>query len=242
MEVTLYGTRLSPFVEKVARALQLKRVAFTLVPPKRPTDLKKWNPQAQKMPVLDVDGQRYNDSTFILRQLDALVSEPSLFAADPKAAARQRLLEDWSDESLYWYLMGIRWAPHSEEDTVAQLTETLPTLLRPIGRLLFPRLIGGQARAQGLARLPLETLVGELSGLFDSLCVLLDDRPFFFSDQVSAADLAIFGQMSTMKSGPTPQCEELIAERPLLSEFFKRVDAATGADPSCEKAPKREAA
>jgi len=71
--------------------------------------------------------------------------------------------------------------------------------------------------------------VRELGGLFDSLCVLLGDRPFFFSDQISAADLAIFGQMRTMKSGPTPQCEELISERPRLAEFFRRVDEATKA-------------
>jgi glutathione S-transferase len=227
MEATLYGSRLSPFVEKVARAMQLKAVPFRHVDLKSPTDLKKWNPKTGKMPVLDIDGQRHHDSTFILRKLDELVPEPALFSKDAGTAARQRLLEDWSDESLYWYMMGCRWAPENESDTVEQLLESAPFFLRPVGRLLFPRLIGGQARAQGLARLPLSTLVTELGGHFDELLVLLGDKPFFFSDTVGAADLALFGQMKTMKSGPTPQCEELISGRPRLAEFFRRVDETT---------------
>jgi hypothetical protein len=36
---TLFGSRLSPFVEKVVRALHLKGVAFTLVEPRSPGDL-----------------------------------------------------------------------------------------------------------------------------------------------------------------------------------------------------------
>ena len=46
-KATLYGTRLSPFVEKCARALELKGIEFELVPPKGPQDLKKWNPTPQ---------------------------------------------------------------------------------------------------------------------------------------------------------------------------------------------------
>ena len=54
MEATLFGSRLSPFVEKVARTMQLKGLAFKLVEPKSPTDFKKWNPRTQKMPVLEL--------------------------------------------------------------------------------------------------------------------------------------------------------------------------------------------
>jgi glutathione S-transferase len=227
MEATLFGGRLSPFVEKVARAMQLKGLTFKLVEPRSPTDFKKWNPQTQKMPVLELDGERYFDSTFIVRKIEEIAPQPSLFATDSGDAARQRLLEDWSDESLYWYLMGCRWAPENAGETVAQLAVTLPPVFRPIGRILFPRLIGGQARAQGLARLPLSTLIREIGQHFDELQVLLGERPFFFSDTVGVADLAIYGQLNTMRSGPTPQCEELISQRRWLVDHFKRVDEAT---------------
>src|SRR5512144_3050621 len=100
MQVQLFGSRLSPFVEKVVRALALKRVPFTLVDVRSPGDFRRWNPQTGKMPVIDVDGARTHDSTFILRMLDARVPEPPLFDPDARIAARQRFLEDWSDEAL----------------------------------------------------------------------------------------------------------------------------------------------
>lgn len=46
---------------------------------------------------------------------------------------------------------------------------------------------------------------------------------------MSAADLAIFGQLTMQRSGPTLQAEELIAARPALAEYAPRVDAATRA-------------
>ena len=55
----------------------------------------------------------------------------------------------------------------------------------------------------------------------------LGDRPYFFSDRPSVADLAIFGQLNMLQSGPTPQAERLIAQRPKLADYFLRLDAAT---------------
>jgi glutathione S-transferase len=145
-KATLYGTRLSPFVEKCARALELKGIEFELVPPKGPQDLKKWNPATGKMPVLALDGDRIYDSSRILRRLDELVPEPALFSADPAIAHRQSFFEDWSDESLYWYSMAFRWAPENEKATVAQVSVLLPTLLRPLAGL---SLQSGQFRLPG---------------------------------------------------------------------------------------------
>ncbi len=53
----LFGTRLSPFVDKVARALHIKKIDFEMVPITGPGDLKKWNPQTRKMPVALFDGE-----------------------------------------------------------------------------------------------------------------------------------------------------------------------------------------
>jgi glutathione S-transferase len=82
--------RLSPFVEKVVRAVTLKGLPHTLVDVKSPLDFKRWNPQTGKMPVLDVDGERIYDSTLILRALDSRVPEPPLVDVDPHVAAHQR--------------------------------------------------------------------------------------------------------------------------------------------------------
>jgi len=229
MEAKLFGSRLSPFVEKVARALQLKGIAFTLVPPKSPADFKRWNPQARKMPVVEIDGRRVFDSTQILRRLDQLVPEPPLFDRNADVAARQRFLEDWSDESLYWYAMALRWSDANAEATTTQVLGSIPApaALRPVLRVVLRRQLRNQALAQGLARLPLETVVDELGRRFDELLVWLGDRPYFFADRPSVADLALFGQLNGLQSGPTPQAERLVAERPRLADYFLRVDAAT---------------
>ena len=224
MKATLFGSRLSPFVEKAARALEMKGIAFDLVPPKSPGDFKKWNPATGKMPVLEVDGERIHDSTFILRRLDEIAPDPPLYATDATAAAKQRFVEDWSDESLYWYCMAFRWAPENQAASAAQIASTLPAFLRPLLRLLLPRQIGGLARAQGLARLPMDMLIDQLAARLDEFSVLLGDSPFLFSDRLSGADLAVFGQARAMQSGPTPQCDELIAARPALVDYLRRVD------------------
>jgi glutathione S-transferase len=225
----LFGSRLSPFVEKVVRALHLKRVPYTLVEPRRPADFRRWNPATGKMPVLELAGAREYDSTFILRRLDALVPAPALYGPDPHTAARQRFLEDWSDEALYWYGMALRWTDVNAAATAAQVAGSLPVpaLARPLVRRLLRRQIGGQARAQGLVRLPLARLLDELGRRMDELLLWLADEPFFLGAHPSAADLAVFAQLGMLQSGPTPQGAALIAERPQLAAYVARVDAAT---------------
>jgi glutathione S-transferase len=227
----LFGSRLSPYVEKVVRALALKRVPFDLTAPRSPLDFRRMNPQTRKMPVLDIGGERLYDSTLILRRLDVLIPEPPLHDADPRVAAYQRFLEDWSDESLYWYGMALRWSAANAAASAAQVVGSLgvPAFLAPVLSLVLTRQIGGQARAQGLARLPLETLVAELGRRLDELVVLLEDRPFFFADHPSVADLAVFGQVTMLGSGSTPQAEALLAARPALGAWRARVAAAAAA-------------
>ena len=228
-ELRLFGTRLSPFVEKVVRALQLKDVPFELVPLKSPADFKRWNPRVGKMPVLEIDGERFFDSTFILRAIEERAPEPPLFSADPDHAARQRFLEDWADESLYFYVFALRWADVNTEATLSQLVSSLPvpgfmrTLLKPILR----RQVRPLAMAQGIARQPMEMILEELDRRFSELEVLLGDAPYFYSDKPGAADIAVFGQLNTLKSGPTPQGVALLDRHTRLNDHFRRVDEAT---------------
>ena len=225
--VILYGTRLSPFVEKVARALEWKRVPFEIVEPKGPGDLRKFNPVTGKMPAMKLDGEFVYDSTFILRALDRRHPDPPLLSADARVAAAQRQLEDWADESLYWYLMALRWAEPNAAATADQILSGISALLRPIVRPLVRRQVGGMARSQGLGRLPHEVVVRELGLILDDLVLLLGDRAFFHAEEPSLADLAVYAQLQMGLSGPTPEVEKLVAARPALTGFQKRVEHAT---------------
>jgi glutathione S-transferase len=227
-QAVVFGSRLSPFVEKVVRALSMKGIAFRIEEPRGPRDFARWNPQTRKMPVVALDGQHLYDSTFIVRRLDELVPAPPLVSLDGLTAAKQRLLEDWADESLYWYGMALRWSPKNKAASARQILAGLPAAIRAIARLLLPRQIRATTIAQGLGRLPHDVLVRELAGHLDSLVAILGSRPFFHADRPSVADLAIFGQLRMLGSGPTPEAAALVQERPALIGHLRRVqDVAT---------------
>jgi glutathione S-transferase len=226
--IRLHGSRLSPFVEKAYRGLRYKGIDFEFVDLTNPLDLARLNPVTRKMPVAFFDGERVYDSSFILRRADELSPSPPLFAAEPQTAAAQRQLEDWADESLYWYGMALRWTRKNAAATAEQILAGVAAPLRFIARQVVPRRLAAMTRAQGLGRLPDEVLVRELAERLDDLVALLGDRAFLYADQPSAADFAVHGQLQMLRSGPTPEAERLIVERPVFSEYTKRVEQASG--------------
>jgi len=228
MQVKVFGSRLSPFVEKVVRSLQLKGVAFELVEPRSPTDLRKWNPQTRKMPVVEFAGEKVIDSTFILRRLDQLVPEPPLLSADPVAAANQRQLEDWADESLYWYVMAFHWLPKNAGAVASRNLSMLPAFVRPLVAPILRRQMSGMVKAQGMGRLPEETLGREFAARLDDLLRMLGERPYFYDERPSVADLAVFGQLHVAGAGTVPETARAIHERPRLADYMKRVAQVTG--------------
>ena len=72
---------------------------------------------------------------------------------------------------------------------------------------------------------------GLLRGISDRLGDLanfLGTRPFFYADEPSMADLAVYGMLYTMRADSIPGSERLLGQRPSLQEFMKRVERATG--------------
>lgn len=229
--IILYGSRRSPFVEKVYRGLMLKRLPFELHEPRSALDVWRANPVTRKMPALAINGRRLFDSTLILREIDACQPEPALISADPLIAAQQRLIEDWADESLYWYGMALRWTiPVNAKRAVRAFVSGAPRRrLRPRLRPLFvPRLLRSQVRAQGTGRLPVATLVRELDRHLADLVKMFGRGPFLFGlDHPSVADLAVYGQLSFLHDEITPEGRVVIEKHPALIDLCVRVDALT---------------
>ena len=226
-EITIIGGRLSPFVEKVCSAAEYKKIQHTFQDLVNPRELTRINPVTGKMPVMRVDDETIYDSTFILRKLDELQPDPPLLSDDAPVAGAQRQLEDWSDESLYWHVMALRWCKENEQKTVVQMSELLPGLLRPLAGPLLRRLIGRGPRVQGLGRLPYDVLIRETGERLDDLVLLLAKRTFFYSDRPSVADFAIYGEFKTGCTEATPDFAALVSERPALADWMKRVEETT---------------
>jgi glutathione S-transferase len=58
---------------------------------------------------------------------------------------------------------------------------------------------------------------------------LLGKRPFFHGDQLSVADLSVFGMLLVLRDSPITGGGTLLAERPSLMAFMERVDELTRA-------------
>ncbi|HVS13781.1 MAG TPA: glutathione S-transferase family protein [Thermoanaerobaculia bacterium] len=229
----LFGDRLSPYVDKVASALELKRVPFESVPIRSLGDLKRWNPITGKMPVLELGdehgGERLWDSTRILRRLEELHPEPRLLSADPAVAAAQRQLEDWSDESLYWYVMSYRWAPSRAARSLGEIFDhaKVPPMVRVLAGGLWRRRVRQATLAQGLGRLPEEVLERELEGRLDDLATLLGADPWFVGEGPSWADLAVVGELRFL--GISEDGRRKVEARPALAALERRLGEACAA-------------
>jgi glutathione S-transferase len=219
--ITLYGPRVTPYTEKVWRALTLKRLAFELREPASPDDYRRWSPETGLLPVLEIDGERIADSALILDVLDRRFPEPPLLAADPRAARDQRRLEEWISETFVYHMF--RWL----RGRVGR--EPAPEGDVPQGMLIRLDLIGDDGRVKPEF---FDTSAGGLGKAFehsmDDLVRFLGAKPFFFADRISRADLAVFGFTLGISQDRYAGSRPLLEARPPLLAHLARVEAETG--------------
>lgn len=222
--IEIFGPLVSPFVIKLLAAADYKGLEYRHQEYVGIRELRALNPITGKVPVARIDGEVLIDTSFIVRRFDEIQPTPALFSNDPLIAAKQRLLEDWSDESFYWYNQALRWAPQNEQRTIDQNSRFVPSPLRLFAKPLLRQLVGKQPMSQGMGRFPNEMLISELTQRFDDLVALLGDSPFFYSEQPSVADFAIYGVFNTgIEGGITPEFAELVSQRTKLSDWRLRV-------------------
>jgi len=215
--IILYGPARAPFTEKCRRGLVLKRLPFELREPGGPEDYQRWSPKTGLLPVMSVDGTLVSDSTDILLELDRIQPDPPLLSADPTLSLQQRSLEDWADESFLWYFS--RWQRLSREGQGEIERQASSPLVR---RLL------AWLRAGGTWERPQTALLRGIADRLGDLVNLLGSRRFFYSEEISMADLAVYGMLFTMRNDGIPGSARLLSSQPLLLEFMRRVEERTG--------------
>ena len=227
--IVLHGSRGSPFVEKVYCGLMLKRLPFEVHEHElSPLGLRK-NATTGKMPALELGGRLLFDSTLILHAVERHCPEPPLFSADPLIAAQQSLIEDWADESLYWYGMSLRWNVAINSARWSQfLARRYWPVIQPIMRFLIGRHFGTQTYAQGMGRLPTEILLTELDRHLASLTKMLGPGPFLFGlQEPSVADLAVYGQIRFIQDTAVPEGARILEGYEGLSRMCRLVETLT---------------
>ena len=213
-QITLYGPREAPFVLKVELALVLKKLEFALEVPRGPEDYKRWSPETGLLPVIDVDGTRVHDSSAILDFLDERFPEPPLLSSDPKLASSQRTLEAWAEQTFFYY-----WMTHLR--TLVRADET------PNGD--SPPRTGARSRLTRRKKAPTlnvqEGLGKEFGQRLDDLVNFLGSRPFFYSDRVGRADLAVYSFLNYIPETAGP-VKAIVESRQALVDLMLRVEAA----------------
>ncbi len=226
--IVLYQYEMSPFCDKVRRILRYKKQRFetrevTVLAALGP--LKKQNP-AGKVPFIEVDGQRVCDSTDIAMWAERTSPDPALLPAERAQRALVHILEDWADESLYWYEVYLRFGiPTNAKRWSAEVAKNDIAPIRMTAGLAVPRVLGQTLAAQGLGRKSREVVMREIDRHLDAVEGLLGASSFLVGNSLTLADIAVFAQLSCMRS--TPEGRTAIAAHPPVERWMDRVDALT---------------
>ncbi len=222
--ITIYQFEVSPFCDKVRRACRFKDLAFT----EHEVSLLgagKYS-SAKKLPVIDDNGTRVEDSTQILHYLEQTYPDNALYPEDPDQLALCHILEDWADESLYYYDIALHFSfPENARRRADHLLKHEKGWLRTLIGPLVPSLLRKAGEAQGAGRRPREVILGDIRRHTGSIARLLHDREFLVGAALTAADISVFVEMDAIRVAELGA--EIISEHPSVSTWMQRVDALT---------------
>ena len=216
----------SPFCAKVELYLRLLGVPYET----RPTLLAQRAPK-QKLPWIEVDGQRLADSEHIVAWLRERHHDPLGEGRVP--ADRRHLLHlarRTVEESLYFVLVAERWKDPAIRGVYArELVSPLPAPLRAGTVLLSTRMLGKQLWQQGYGRHSLDELMAKAADDLAAVDSVLGDAPYFGGERPGAVDASVYGSLDNMVTTPVPtRLGALLQRHPRLGAWLARVDVLAG--------------
>jgi glutathione S-transferase len=225
--ITLHQFQVSPFCDKVRRILHWKRLEYRIqeVPLARALAVRKINPIG-KLPCLEHDGTFVSDSTDIAYYLEEKFPKPPLLPRDPVLRGLCHVLDDWADESLYFYEMRLRFTlPHNARRWIPELVHADARLLKALAPRVIPGMMRRLTRKQGVGRKSLQQVLADVERQVDALAGLLGDREWLVGDALSLADLSVCAQMRCIRGAE--EGARIIEGRPTVGAWLRRVETAT---------------
>jgi glutathione S-transferase len=230
--LTLHQFEISPFCDKIRRVLHWKRQPYRVHEVSLfevATRFKKVN-RAGKVPALDDGGHIVCDSTEIARYLEQRFPERPLLPADPADRARCHVLEDWADESLYFYEMRLRFTiPANARRWVPVLLANDPPLLRSVAALAIPTVLARTLAAQGVGRKSLEAALTDVRRHVAAVGAMVGDDGWLVGKALTLADISVFAQFFCIQGAA--EGAAIIAADARVAGWMARVDAATSPPP-----------
>jgi glutathione S-transferase len=226
--LTLYQFEVSPFCDKVRRVLHWKKQPYEVHEVslwQALTQLRRLNP-AGKLPCLEHDGRLIADSSEIARYLEERFPSPPLLPSDAAQRALCHVLEDWADESLYFYEMQLRFGtPENAKRWLPVVAAHDAAPARALARLILPRTFGAQLRGQGIGRRPIAAVLADLERHLRAVATLLGGRDFLVGNSLTLADIAVFAQLFCIRG--SAEGAVAIEKEPEVLRWMTRVDEAT---------------
>ena len=197
-QIILHQWEASPFCRKVGHMLRFKGLQYDVVNYNGLRGIMALRlSQVGKLPVLDVKGQRIQDSTHIARFLDEqFPNTKPLYPADVRSRALVELWEDWADEVLYWFEGYFRLNdPKALAQFIALMCEGRPKWERLPLKMLLKFAGGLSIKAQGLGRMgPADVKVAFLRHL-DRIDLTLAETGWLVGNTQTVADMAVGAQL-----------------------------------------------
>jgi len=228
--ITLYQFLSSPLCEKARRILAYKGIEYKIheVDRTKTEELKHVSPFG-KFPAMEHDGEAICDSTDIAYFLEEKYPEKPLIPSDPLMAAQAHIIEDWADESLYFYeiTMRVSWE-HNARNNLQKLMETMPPeVTEEQGLELALGFSQHVSTTQGIGRKTREQVCADVERHLKALSALLSESDWLVGNNISLADIAVISQLNCLI--PTVEITESIKAYPNIIEWMERVDAVAPA-------------
>jgi len=225
-ELTLHHFSLSPFGDKIIRVLNYKALGFELLEyPPASKGVKKFSPTG-KLPCLKIGEQWVNDSTDIAHELERLFPEPSLIPESPVERAQVHVLEDWADESLYFYEMHLRFAlPENSSANVTRMIAKNRGLTKWFLHKMVPRAIHSITKTQGVGRKSERQLKIDLQRHVSAIEDLLTEADWLVGDRLTLADISVYAMMNCIKD--SQQGVECLQGYDRVNDWMQRVERLT---------------
>ena len=222
----LHQYQVSPFAAKVRRVMYYKGIDFSAknYGLTAAGKIKKISPTG-KAPILEHDGQFIVDSTDIIRYLEKLSPQNPVFPEYPVLKAQAHIMEDWADESLYFYDLTMRCWPNNSDLLADDLLLEDKGLMKKFLHGVIPKAIGKQAKAQGIGRKDKEIVCREVAVHFESINALVSEQQWLVGQQLSIADISVISMCTVLERAE--EARAMMEALPALMDWRSRVDEKT---------------
>jgi len=225
--ITLHQYHLSPFNEKIQRMLNYKGIPFeerywALGARK---NVRALNPTG-KLPALQNGERVVCDSTDMAHYIEEHFPQKPLIPADPRLRAEVHVLEDWADESLYFYEMHLRFTtPGNRERNIPRMVAHEGAFLRWLLLKVIPGGIVRITRTQGVGRKSIEQVLIDVERHITAVDGLLDGTDWLVGNQLSLADLAVYAMFQALRDAD--MVVDMLTRYPAVSAWMMRVEEQT---------------